>query len=358
MSLTEIIIRKIKENGPMPIRDFMEMTLYYPELGYYTSAGEKIGENGDFYTSPCYTSLFGQMIARQLEEMWQALDKNPFTIVEYGAGTGILCQDILNALANNNELYGHLNYCIIEKSDVMREKQKKIANDKVSWHNSIRDIHSFHGCVLSNEVVDNFAVHQVVMQDELMEVFVDYDSRFVEVLMPANDLLKDYLAQLNVVLPKGFRTEINLEAIQWITEISKAIKRGFVLTIDYGYSSTDLYQQCRSQGTMVCYYKHQVNYCPYINIGLQDITTHVNFSSLLHWGIKNGLEFSGFTNQAHFLLGLGLARQVATVNLNGETAQFLHTFLYDMGRKLKVLIQQKGISRSRLSGLQFSQRLI
>src|SRR5215217_7775652 len=105
VSMTEIIKQKIKKDGPVSFRDFMEMALYYPEYGYYTSAEDKIGKHGDYYTSPYLTSMFGFMIAKQLEEMWYILDKKPFTIVEYGAGSGSLCNDILNQLKNNKQLY-------------------------------------------------------------------------------------------------------------------------------------------------------------------------------------------------------------------------------------------------------------
>jgi len=133
MVLSEIIINKIQNEGPVSFRDFMEMALYHPEQGYYTSEGEKIGPGGDFYTSPYCTSLFGQMIARQIEEMWNAMDQQPFTIVEYGAGTGILCRDILDELQQRNKtMYEKLKYAIIEKSAAMREKERKIVSEKVS----------------------------------------------------------------------------------------------------------------------------------------------------------------------------------------------------------------------------------
>jgi SAM-dependent MidA family methyltransferase len=355
MTLAEIIRDRIRSEGPISFCDFMEMALYYPGYGYYTSPGEKTGIKGDFLTSTSYTPLFGKMIARQLCEMWELLDRQNFTIVEYGAGDGMLCHDILETLKNNTDLYRKLSYCIVEKSDVMKEKEKKILGDKVRWYDSIQNIPSFTGCILSNELIDNFAVHQVVMLDELMEVFVDYDNGFVEVVKPASHILKNYMRQLNIELPKGFRTEINLEATRWIADIAGSLQKGFVLTIDYGDHSSALYQDARRQGTMVCYHKHRVNYCPYTNIGSQDITAHVNFSALHHWGWKNGLQLSGFTNQAYFLLGLGLA---AEAEVRTIPAKMLNTFLYDMGRKLKVFIQQKGISGSILSGLRFSQRLV
>ncbi len=358
MSLEELIIQRIRREGPLSFRDFMEMALYYPDAGYYSANRDQIGEKGDFYTSPWFTSLFGKLIARQLEEMWYLLNEKTFTIVEYGAGTGVLCRDILQELKSNRKLYSRLHYCIIEKSATMREKEKEILPAYISWYDSIRDIPPVTGCILSNEVVDNFSVHQVVMKQELMEVFVDYDNGFVELLRPASPVLKDYLAQLNVILPEGFRTEINLEAIRWIHEMAAVLRKGFIVTIDYGYPSSELYSSRRSAGTLLCYHKHRINDHPYRHIGEQDITSHVNFSALQHWGIKNGLECDGFTSQAYFLLGLGLAAHARQINANGPTAQFLHTFLTNMGQRLKVLVQHKGIKSPRLSGLQFSQQFV
>lgn len=361
MLLSDIIIQRIQRKGPISFRDFMEMALYYPELGYYTSTPEKIGSQGDFYTSSSLGAVFGAMIGRQLEEMWELLGRNAFTIVEYGAGTGALCHDILNYLKNNGELYDQLRYGIIEKSPRMREIQKTHLTEKVSWHDSMQSLAPFTGCILSNELVDNFAVHQVVMADELMEVFVDYKAGLVEVLQPAPPALKEYLAELQVGLPPGFRTEINLEATEWIKEVAASLTKGYVLTIDYGYPSEELYRDYRSTGTLVCYHKHQVNENPYANIGEQDITSHVNFSVLMHWGAKNGLELCGYTNQGRFLLALGFKEYLKKIAVPGQDAfnfkqeLFLtQTLLMEMGRKFKVLLQGKRIPKQELLGLKLS----
>lgn len=367
LSLSEIIQTTIQKEGPISFRDFMEMALYHPELGYYTSAGNKIGKEGDFYTSPYLTNAFGHVIAKQLEEMWQLTGKNDFLIVEYGAGMGSLCIDILSQLKANKEFYQQLKYCIIEKSEVMRTKeQSAITNlqisEKVYWHNSINEIPAFTGCVIANEVVDNFSVHKVVMvEDELMEVFVGYNNGFVEVLKPAQPVLKDYFRQLEVQLPVGFWTEVNLQAIDWIKNISASLHKGFVLTIDYGYPSSELYQSNRRSGTIACYNKHTVNDLPYTNIGQQDITTHVNFSALNLWGAKNGLMNCGFTNQSQFLLSLGLTEYIREVEKTEKSnfearkkLSLLHNLLISMGRKMKVLVQQKGLKHPLLSGLKFT----
>ena len=126
LSLSEIVQHKIRDEGPISFHDFMEMALYYPELGYYTSVNEKFGKGGDYFTAPFFTNVYGTIIAKQLEEMWYLTGKSGFTIVEYGAGSGALCADILDHLQENDQFFKNLNYCIIEKSDSLREKQKKL----------------------------------------------------------------------------------------------------------------------------------------------------------------------------------------------------------------------------------------
>lgn len=355
MSLSEIIIQKIHQQGPISFRDFMEMALYYPELGYYTSH-DKVGKEGDFYTSPNVTPAFGEMIGRQLEEMWHILGEKKFTVVEMGAGTGLLSCDVFAYLEKNKELRDNLEYHIIEKSPAMRKEQEKRLPGKVRWHDSIGELSGFSGCIFSNELVDAFPVHQVVMGEELMEVFVDYSDGFIETLRPARHELADYLSELDVALPPGYRTEINLDAIKWIGEIASALGKGFVITIDYGYPSGELYREYRNRGTLMCYHKHTSNDSPYQNIGEQDITSHVNFSALLHWGQKSGLELCGFTDQAHFMLGLGIEGYLEKLKVSEpldyyRKMQKVKTLMFEMGETFKVLIQKKGIDCGELSGL-------
>lgn len=362
MLLKQIIIERIKKEGPLSFRDFMEMALYYPELGYYNSNINKIGEDGDFYTSANLSESFGAMIARQIEEMWEILERKPFKIVEYGAGTGLLCRDILHYLKNNTKLYEHLQYCIIEKSESMRKVEKKHLFEKVSWHNSIQEIPFINGCILSNEVIDNFSVHQVVMEEELKEIYVGYDNGFVELYQPAKKELINYFKTLKVQLPKGFRTEINLEAISWIKEVSQFLRKGYIITIDYGSLSSDLYHGGRSTGTLLCYNKHQKNENPYENIGDQDITSHINFSALGRWGIKYGIDYCGIIDQTNFLRALGIKeyQNRALVNPLCRSQVKIHEtyinygLLMAMGLKFKVLIQQKGIKKNPLLGLKFA----
>jgi len=344
----------------MLFRDFMEMALYYPELGYYTSAHEKLGPRGDYYTSPVLSELFGQMIARQLEEMWCAMGKGAFTLIEFGAGTGILCNDILNYLKSHSALYDHISYCIIEKSGTMCAQERQIIRHegKVNWYRSVIEIGAFTSCVFTNEVLDNFSIHQVIMKQELMEVCVDYTNGFTETTIPASPILKSYLEEEHVKLPANYRTEINLQAKEWITDVAGVLDRGFVLTIDYGYPSWEYYHPRRSAGTLMCYHQQKVSENPYEHVGHKDITAHVNFSALNRGGMRYGLVPGGFTNQNNFLHSLGLVNCIRTLEhqkksgkLNEKDFRQVITLLYGMGNKFKVLMQHKNVSVPRLTGM-------
>lgn len=350
--LKGIIRQRIREEGPISFHDFMEMCLYYPGLGYYTNTADKIGTSGDFYTSCCLTPAFGAMIARQLEEIWRILGKVDFTIVEYGAGTGTLCKDILAYLKETPELYEGLRYCIIEISPTMREIEQTNLQEKVSWHDSIDDIDGDVHCVFSNELLDNFPIHQVVMKETPMEVFVDFNGCFREVLVPVNARIESYFNEMGIKLVPGFRTEVNLDAQNWLNTIADRIHRGFIMTIDYGGCSGELLQERRSCGTLLCYRAHQRSDDPYIHTGLQDITSHVNFSALMCWGERSGLHSCGLTTQGAFLFALGFkeylrktyeGQQRDVLIMAREEAFISHTLLFDMGQKYKVLVQSKNV---------------
>jgi SAM-dependent MidA family methyltransferase len=192
-------------------------------------------------------------------------------------------------------------------------------------------------------------VHQVVMGEVLMEVWVDYreGEGFMEILRPASRELIYYISRLGIVLPEGFRTEINLEATRWIGEAAAALKSGYIITIDYGYTSEQLYADSRRRGTLLCYNKHTVNEDYYDHIGEQDITSHVNFSALSDWGREYGLKNIGLLTQAAYLLKGGLEeflnRERLATGFNFRKEAFIkQKLLISMGDRFKVLIQQKG----------------
>lgn len=356
MKVADLIIDKIKQNEPISFRDYMDIALYHSDLGYFTSSAQTIGKRGDFFTSPFISSAFGAMIGRQIEEFRKQI-KGDFTIVEYGAGTGLLCYDILEYLKLNHEDFKSIRYIIIEKSSVLRKISEKYLGDRVTWLDDIKKLETFEGCVISNELFDNFPVHRMVRQNQqFMEVFVDYQHGFEEILKPAETDIINVFDYNHVDFPDGFRTEVCVDALEWFKNVSRVLNRGYILTIDYGYLLEELLQQQRTLGTIRCYYKHQVNFDLYQRPGEQDITSDVNFSSLCYWGSKNGFQFTGYVSQSHFLRALGFVPYLSDMNDSNENKIYAFmTLLNQMGKQFKVLIQQKNLPSYPLSGLAFQQ---
>jgi len=361
MTCKDHIEQFIRKYGPVSFREYMNFCLYNPLYGYYTSSHTAIGANGDFYTMPCVSSLYGELLSRQIIELWKILGSDTISIVEYGGANGKLCNDIMNCVQQTYpDLYPFVHYYII---DVSIKKPILWSHKNVEWLTSGKGLRHLTAIVLSNELIDNFPVHRVFMKNELLEIFVDTrNGNFVEKLQPASALLNQYFRELGIILPNGFKTEINIPAIQWINEVAGFLDRGFVITIDYGFDSGELYQHYRREGTLVCYHRHKINYDPYINPGKQDITTHVNFSSLAHWGEMAGLNFNGYTNQHYFLRSLGLCsslrpvQKIAAEKITIQENLLLTHFFGDFALKMKVLIQQKAVPVTHLSGMNFQLR--
>ena len=356
MNVADLIIDRIKRDQAISFRDYMDMALYHDDFGYFTSSAHPIGKRGDFFTSPYISSAFGAMIGRQIEEFRKHINGD-FTIVEYGAGTGLLCYDILEYLKLNRESFKSIRYVIIEKSSVLRKLSEKYLGSQVTWLDDIQKLGTFEGCIISNELFDNLPVHRMVRQNQqFMEVFVDYQHGFKEFLKPATTEDVDVFDQYQIDFPEGFSTEVCTDAKEWFKNVSQVLNRGYILTIDYGYLLEELLQQQRTIGTIRCYYKHQVNFDLYQKPGEQDITSDVNFSSLCYWGSKNGFQFTGYVNQNHFLRALGFVPYLSALNDSNENKIYAFTTLLNqMGGRFKVLIQQKNLPSNPLSGLAFQQ---
>jgi SAM-dependent MidA family methyltransferase len=307
------------------------------------------------------------MIARQLEEMWEIMGRpSDFYAIEPGAGAGLMCLDILQYLQNKN-IFSSLTYQIMETNPSVKLKQQKILNayeNKVRWISSLKEAGSRKGCILSNELLDAFPVHLIEMEDELREVHVDFErhegnssSSFGEVKSrPATDALTDYLREFSIHLPMGYRTEINLRIKEWLRSAAEALSEGFILTVDYGYPSQEYYSDERNRGTLLCYYRHQVHENPYTNIGHQDITAHVNFSSVRKWGELFGFRTVGFCRQGTYLISLGIDRVIRELFANSadylfEVARIKRLiFPGTLGETHKVMVQYKGEGSPELQG--------
>ncbi len=357
MLLKEKIIDRIRSEGPINFEAFMEMALFYPGLGYYSREITRIGRYGDFYTSPHLHPIFGAMIGRQMLEMWEVMERQSFKIVEMGAGEGYLLKDMFDYFKaflsqEARDFMGGLSCAIVEMNPTVRDRQRRLLDDyseMIEWFEDIEDLDSFAGCFLSNELLDSFPVRLIEMDEELKEVFVciDDDNNLMEIKRPGSIEARKYLEEFNITLPRGYRTEINLRIRDWLYKINKKLREGFIMTIDYGYSAHDYYSEERNKGTLLCYHNHRVNDDPFSHIGEQDITAHINFSSLKKWGEDIGFSTIGFCEQGPYLVSLGIDGMIkelcGDVPDPVQTAKIKGLLLPEgMGESHKVMIQYKG----------------
>jgi SAM-dependent MidA family methyltransferase len=363
-TLEKIIIDRIKREGPITFETFMDMALYYPELGYYSSPDAVIGRKGDYYTSPHLHPVFGAMIAKQLMEMWTIMRKpSLFYAVEMGAGAGYLCKDIFDYLyrpsqdfaisQDKNNFLRSLKYVIVEPYPHFEKKQKLLLEDLakgIVWIKSLKELRPLKGCIFSNELLDAFPVHLVEMEQEAKEIYVAFDGKnFIEEKNKISTKgIIDYIREFSINMQPGYRTEINLRIRNWLENVTAVLTHGFILTIDYGYSAREYYSEERTKGTLLCYRKHLFNENPYQNIGDQDITAHINFSSLKKWGEDMGLKSIGFCQQGIFLVALGIDEVIT--EMYSDSPDYLSEISkikglimpHGMGESHSILIQYKG----------------
>jgi SAM-dependent MidA family methyltransferase len=368
LQLVETICDRITSSTPQRITfaDYMELVLYHSQFGYYASNADCIGKSGDFLTSPHLAPDFGELLAIQLKQLWEILGSpNKFSIVEMGAGQGLLAAQILEYLRQkHSNFFTVIDYILIEVAPAMiSEQQQRLNTLPVRWCKwSEIDDRSIVGCFISNELIDALPVHQVIVENgRLQEVYVtiDRDSKiFVEVVDElSTERLNQYWQLNNIDLlsdrySEGYRTEVNLAALDWLKIVEQKLDRGYIISIDYGYSADRYYNPIRSQGTLQCYYEHYHHNDPYTNIGNQDLTAHVDFTAIQNQGELLGLETIGFTKQGMFLMALGLGDRISTVSNSGGDIQTiltrrqnLHQLIDPMGLgKFGVLIQSKGLT--------------
>lgn len=352
---------------------YMDWVLYHPQIGYYPSRASQMGKAGDFFTSVHLGADFAELLAVQFTEFWTILGRPAeFTLVEMGAGQGLLAADILGYLQTQEpNFFAALTYVIVEKvPELIATQQQQLTAwaERVRWCGLTeipRD--SVTGCFFSNELLDALPVHQVVIdQGQLREVYVQVQSDPAEVNNApfqeawgklSKSELATYFEQVDVPLsdyPQGYQTEINLQALDWLKSVTERLQRGYLLTIDYGYlRSQQYYNPVRSQGTLKCYFQHSSNADPYSNIGKQDITAHVDFGSLIRQGSGLGLHNLGITQQGLFLMNLGLGERLSQNNAvpSGDVMatlqrrDALHQLINPHGLGgFQVLLQSKGLT--------------
>jgi SAM-dependent MidA family methyltransferase len=294
----------IRSRGPITFADFMRAALYSPRGGYYVRRSA-LGAEGDFYTAPLTHPVFGALVARHLAQLWRdAGSPTRYFVIEPGAGTGRLAADVTeHAAAVDPGFAVAMRYAAVDVAP------PRVAAATAAWVRADGlPLSVPHGVILANELLDAMPVHRVTMVDRhLREIRVALDARgaFVEELSEPAAGLAERLDSLGVRLSEGFRAEIDLGLDAWAAEAAAALGSGHLVVIDYGHEAAAYYDESRRRGTLRCYHRHTLNMDPYQHVGDQDISVHVELTSLRRAAVAAGFAFAGSATQADFLRSLG-----------------------------------------------------
>ncbi len=301
---------RILDRGRITFAEFMGVALYYPRGGYY-SDGAALSSQRDFYTSPAAHPAFGALVAVQLSRMWELLGRpRPFHAVEIGAGSGILARDVTDYAPEIPGRFSQaLRYAAVDRAAQggLPGRYGRVRSDAMPFEGVV-------GCVLSNELFDSFPVHRFeVRGGRVLEVHVELrDGELRETLSePSTPLLEERARGMGV--REGGRGEVNLQAGAWMEDAARALRRGFALTIDYGYYAAAPRSGDRAGGTVGTFYRHTGGGSPYRRIGGQDMTAHVDFTALVSAGERVGLRPVLLSTQAGWLDAMGMGGLIANV---------------------------------------------
>jgi len=351
------IRRKIESaGGQISFAEFMHAALYAPGLGYYSAGSKKFGADGDFITAPEVSSVFGRVLARQVAEVLSSIGGGE--ILEFGAGSGKLAVDLLQALANLDALPSA--YCILEVSpDLQERQQQRLREDlpelveRVTWISELPS--DFEGVMVANEVLDALPVERFVRRAKgvFQHCVAIQSDRFVWVERPASATLERAVgvieAELGEQLLDGYVSEVSLAAPQWVNDLAAGLKLGAIFLFDYGVSKKEYYAASRSDGWLRCHFRHHAHNDPLILPGIQDITSWVDFSSVASAAVNGGLDLLGYQAQAQFLMGGGLEVEMADfaelsaaqqIELSGEIKRL--TLPGEMGEYFKCIAFGRG----------------
>lgn len=328
--LIDAIIAEM-DGGAIPFERFMELALYHPEHGYYRKPG-RIGMQGDFLTSPTIHPMFGWAIAAWCQWVWEQLGKpSPFTIFEPGAGDGTLATAILDwAEGRDRAFRDAIHYVAIEAGPHGADSRIKWASPPITP--------AANGVVLSNEFFDALPIRVFdVATRGAQEIYVRWNGEAFEEVAGPIILIDD-------IPPRG-RFEASARAFPAMASLAQLVQRGAVLTFDYGYPREELRAEWRTTGTLLCFYRHTAHENPYIHVGDQDITAHVDFTDLEAALDSEGYETYGPVSQAAFLIALGTGHLVEQVRSDmGE--------YFTRRRGMEQLSDSAGLGRVRvLAGL-------
>jgi SAM-dependent MidA family methyltransferase len=352
-ALRDRVLSEAECDGFLPFARFMDIALYTPNLGYYAGGATQFGASGDFVTAPQTTPLFGRALAAQLADL---IGAGCDTVLELGAGSGVLAADILRELEARDRLPQR--YDIIEVSAELAQRQRATLREslphlveRVRWLQRLPE--RISGIVLANEVLDALPVALVARHDgALFELGVGSaqgNDELVWTERPAGgELLR---AAQELQLPEGYTTEIHLAARGLVRSLGDALEHGVILLLDYGFGRREYYHPQRTRGTLMCHYRHHAHGDPLTLVGLQDITAHIDFSAIADAAAECGLDLLGYATQAQFLIGCGILDLLAAIGADAtaryaQAAGPVQRLLSpaEMGELVKVIAFGRGVS--------------
>ena len=363
--LTDIIVARIRESGPITVAEFMELALYHPQLGYYMRAAQRSGRAGDFFTSVDVGALFGELLAAELARMWGVLGETGAArcdFVEAGAGNGRLTRDILDAAAaHHRDFYEHLAVTLVERSPAARAAQPATLGDRhrERLQASAAELPDrVTGVILANELLDALPVHLVTRTPAgLQEVYVgERGGVLTEIVAPLSDgAIGDYLRALDVDVQIGARAEVALRAVEWMRAAARSLERGFILLIDYGHHARELFSPSHAGGTLTSYRAHGASGNWLADPGERDLTAHVNLTAIEQTAAAMGLETLGIVDQTYFLTALGLTDRLREgtdrAALSRRLAAKTLVMPGGLGSTMKVMVFSRGVGHPALAGL-------
>ena len=324
--------------GQISFAEYMHHALYAPGLGYYSAGATKLGAAGDFVTAPEVSRVFAGVLARQCAVVLR--DVENAAILEFGAGSGRLAVDLLQALARLGALPEH--YTILEVSADFRERQESLLRaavpelaGRVRWLARLPEEHT--GVVIANEVLDALPVERFVRYrgDIAQQCVAVEDERFVfrERAAPASlaAAVRAIEADIGVPLADGYVSEVCLAAQHWVADLADILGTGVAFVFDYGVSRREYYGDERGTGWLRCHFRHHVHDDPLVLTGIQDLTAWVDFSAVAAAAHDHGLEIAGFVTQAQFLIDGGLEAELA------DTAELPDAARLELSRQVKFL---------------------
>ena len=302
-----------RAGGYISFAEYMHEALYAPGLGYYNAGTTKFGADGDFVTAPEVSSVFGQVLARQVAEVLGDIGSG--AILEFGAGSGKLAVDLLTALEKLNVL--PTAYQILEVSPDLQQRQQQRLQaevphlaERVEWLAGLPQ--EFTGVIVANEVLDALPADRFVRRGaEIAQLGVTTAGEtFVwsEVAAPSRivDAVTNVEAELGEMLSDGYTSEYSSAVPQWVGELANSLTLGAAFLFDYGVSQREYYAPDRNHGWLRCHFRHHAHNDPLLYPGIQDLTTWVDFSAVAGAAVANGLDLLGYQTQAQFLMGGGL----------------------------------------------------